>query len=55
LEIGFSEAELWTLIYSCILGGSYFVKNNVGLVRLTANKIYIDVKGNIKINDPEFS
>lgn len=52
LKMGFSESEIWTLVYSCVIGGSYFLRNNVSLSRLTTNKVYIDIKGNIKINDP---
>lgn len=53
--MGFEETELWTLIYSCCLGAQYLRNNNVALSRLTTNKVFIDLKGNIKINDPDFS
>lgn len=37
------------------MGAQYLIKNNVGLTRLNTSKIFIDLKGGIKINDPDFS
>jgi|688.fasta_scaffold38322_1 hypothetical protein len=37
------------------MGAQYLVKNNVELSRLSPTKIFIDLKGGIKINDPDFS
>lgn len=33
----------------------YLLNNNVSLMRLSSSKIFIDLKGGIKINDPDFA
>ena len=37
------------------MAASFLIKNNVGLARLNSSKVFIDLKGGIKINDPDFS
>jgi hypothetical protein len=37
------------------MAGSFLLKNNVGLLRLNPSKVFVDLKGGIKINDPDFS
>ncbi len=37
------------------MAGAFLLRNNVGLMRINASRVFVDVKGGIKINDPDFS
>lgn len=37
------------------MAGLFLIKNNVGLTKLNSFKVFVDLKGGIKINDPDFS
>lgn len=37
------------------MAGVFLNKNGVGLMRVNPSKVFVDIKGGIKINDPDFS
>jgi serine/threonine protein kinase len=51
----FDEDEIWSLLYSVVLGCAYLQEHNIGHGCITTSDIYLADNGHIRIVDPTLS
>lgn len=48
----FSEAELWSILYSCVKGLDFLMGVGIDYDAVSSRNVLLDKEGRIKLNDP---